>query len=129
MIRREIARRSQDSVIREKAFGSRYQYYHPTPWGSLYEYQRKRLSKIAVCKLLKIKGRFAQQLRSDAHWQSAYSYPPTPGVCRIDLKGKGLQIGMLEVVENKGGDLHLNGTGMRFGATESSCPVTVAGSD
>jgi hypothetical protein len=28
-------------------------------------------------------------------------YPPTPGVVRIDIKGKHLQIGMLEVVENK----------------------------
>jgi hypothetical protein len=29
-------------------------------------------------------------------------HPPTPGVVRMSLKGKDLQIGMLEVVEKKG---------------------------
>jgi hypothetical protein len=38
----------------------------PTPWGSLYPYQRKELSKKAVCKPWKIKGRFAQEARIDA---------------------------------------------------------------
>jgi hypothetical protein len=35
----------------------------PTPRGSLYKYQTKRLIKKAVCKLLKTKGRFARGLR------------------------------------------------------------------
>jgi hypothetical protein len=31
-----------------------------------------------------------------------FASPPTLGVCCIDIKGKDLQIGMLEVIENKG---------------------------
>jgi hypothetical protein len=35
-------------------------------------------------------------------WFEMLMLPPTPLVVRIILKGKGLQKGMLEVVENKG---------------------------
>jgi hypothetical protein len=36
----------------------------------------------------------------------------------MDIKQKDLQIGMLEVVENKGTTLRLNGVGMRFETIE-----------
>ncbi len=42
------------------------------------------------------------------------SYPPTPGVVRMDIKRKDLQIGMLEVVENKGATWRLKSVGMRL---------------
>jgi hypothetical protein len=41
--------------------------------------------------------------------------PPTPRVCCIDFKIKGLQIGMLEVVENKGTILRLETLSSAFG--------------
>jgi hypothetical protein len=43
-----------------------------------------------------------------------YSYPPPPGVVRIDIKQKDLQIGMLEVIENKGANLRLKSVLMRL---------------
>jgi hypothetical protein len=39
---------------------------------------------------------------------------PPPGVVRIDIKQKGLQIGMLEVAENKGANLRLKRALMRL---------------
>jgi hypothetical protein len=41
--------------------------------------------------------------------------PPTPRVCCIDFKIKGVQIGMLEVVENKGTILRLETLSSAFG--------------
>jgi hypothetical protein len=38
----------------------------PNPLAIRINIQRKRLSEKGVCKLLKIKGRFAQKLRKDA---------------------------------------------------------------
>jgi len=65
----------------------------PTPRGSLYKYQRKGLTKKGVCKLLKIKGRFAQRLHRGTLrrregavrvWANLL-IPPTPGVSCIDI--------------------------------------------
>jgi hypothetical protein len=85
----------------------------------LYAHQRKGLSKKAVCKLLKTKGRFAQRVRRDTLCRGGgsdqHTYtPPTPGVCCIDIKQKDLQIGMLEVVENKGVNLRFKSVLMRL---------------
>jgi hypothetical protein len=59
--------------------------YPPTPRGNLDEYQRKGLSKKAICKLLKMKGRFAHGQRRDALGSDrragqATHTPPTPWV-------------------------------------------------
>jgi hypothetical protein len=89
----------------------------------LYAYQRKGFSKKAVCKLLKIKGRFAQRVRSGTLCRSggadqSIHTPHPPGHSCIDIKQKGLQIGMLEVVENKGTNWRLKGALMRLIETE-----------
>src|ERR1700682_1914896 len=61
----------------------------PPPPSSLYEYQRKGLIEKAVCKLLRIKRRFAQRLHRGALrrsegvvpvWGKPTHTPPTSGV-------------------------------------------------
>jgi hypothetical protein len=74
----------------------------------LYEYQSKRLSKKEVCKLLKIKGRFAQRACSDApcRGRRASQSTHTPRGKTVSISNKRTcKNGMLEVVENKGANL------------------------
>jgi hypothetical protein len=64
--RGEKTRLAMNEMARiEGDFRLEFAFRPPTPGGNSHEYQRKRLSEKGVCKLLKIKGRFALELHRD----------------------------------------------------------------